>query len=435
MNQLTTKSLTPRKRRDDRAWTARVLFSGTAITNPRPRFLPLGKTVIGRAAEGHHDLCFASDAAMSRRHATVERTRSGLVLHDHSRNGSLLNREKASGVALADGDIVRCGNTFVLLRLEPIDPDDAHVEGFLGVSSRARQVRVEIARVAATDTTVVLHGETGTGKGLAARAIHELSTRSGPWLQLNCAAIPETLAESTLFGHVKGAFTHAERAQPGYFVDAHGGTLFIDEIGDLDLKLQPKILTVLDHSEVTPVGGTRPVSFDTRLIAASHRDLGDEVAAGRFRADLHARLAAITIRIPPLRERIEDMLGMLETRLGEHAPLTADLIDALVHYHWPYNAREVERVATELSVRGKGLAELDIDLIEDRLLAAASTPEPTATPETTTQAPPTQLELEALLKKHAGRVSSLAREVGRSTKQVYRWLSKHGLNPEDFRNP
>ena len=374
MDNLTTQSLNQRQRRDNRAWTVRVLFSGDQVSDPSPRSLPIGETSIGRGTTGAKGLCYEDDPAMSRRHATIERTLAGLTLRNHSRNGSWVNGERTEGAPLADCDIIRCGDTFALIRLEPVNPDDAEIHGILGVSALAQQVRGAIAQVATTDATVVLQGETGTGKRLAARAIHELSGRSGPWLQLNCAAIPEALAESSLFGHANGAVTGANTNQPGYFIDADGGTLFIDEIGDLDAKLQPKLLNALDHRQATPVGGTRPIPFDTRLVTATRKELNSEVTEGRFRADLYARLATVVISMPPLRDRIEDMLVVLLDRLGGEPKLSADLVDALLQYHWPYNFREVESIAIELSVKGAGYDELVVELIEERLQSADQRP-------------------------------------------------------------
>jgi len=431
-----TTRQSPPPRKENRAWTIRVLFSGRTVTDPRPHLLPLGEMAIGRATTGPYDLTY-DDSAMSRRHATIERSATSVQFHDHSRNGSLVNGTKAHDIALEDGDLICCGNTFAVIRFEPISPDDAHVEGLLGVSALARKVRAAVAEVAATDTTVVFQGETGTGKAVAARAVHELSGRDGVWIQLNCAAIPESMAESTLFGHTKGAFAGANKDQKGYFSDADGGTLFIEEIADLELELQAKLLDALDHAEATPVGGTRPVRFDTRLVTASNKDLSAEVSADRFRADLHARLAAVVIWIPPLRERIEDMLGVLVDRLGEHPPLSPDLVAALLEYHWPDNFRELDRIAIDLSVRGAGYEELVVELVQGALQSAHMRPAKTAPshqPPPRRPAPPTRDELEDLLVAHRGSVAPLVRELGRSAKQVYRWLAEHGLDPETFRS-
>ncbi len=358
-----------------RAWTLRVLFSGDAPTDPRPRLLPLGKTVIGRAPQGPHDMCFEGDSDLSRRHATIERSRNKVTFHDHSRNGSQVNGRKAHDVPLWEGDLIRCGNTFAVVRYEKINPDDAEIEGFMGVSALTCQVRGAIAQVAVSTDTVVLQGETGTGKTVAARAIHELSGRTGRWLHFNCAAVPGRETESALYGHTKGAFPGADEDRPGHFLGASSGTLYIAEVGDLAFDLQPKLLEVLDSGSVTPVGSDVSVPVHTRLVTASGRDLGVEVSKGNLLVELHARLATVVISIPPLRDRIEDLLGILVDRLGEHPPLSPELVDALLQYHWPNNLREVDRIATHLAVRGSGYDELVVELVEGHLQSADLRPD------------------------------------------------------------
>ena len=178
----------------------------------------------------------------------------------------------------------------------------------IGSSEAIRRVRERIERVAATDFTILIEGESGSGKELVARQVHELSRRRrGPFVAVNCAAIPEQLAESQLFGHVAGAFTGARGDHPGFFRSAHLGTIFLDEIGDLDLRLQPKLLRALEQRAVVPVGAAHPVPCDVRILAATHRDLAAAVDADQFRGDLYARLAEFTVAVPALRDRREDL--------------------------------------------------------------------------------------------------------------------------------
>jgi transcriptional regulator with PAS, ATPase and Fis domain len=201
------------------------------------------------------------------------------------------------------------------------------------------------AQVAPHPAAVLIVGETGTGKEMVARAIHANSLRcNNPWIDVNCAAIPEHLVESELFGYEKGAFSGADALKPGLFEIADGGTLFLDEIGELDLKVQVKLLRVLDGIPYFRLGGSRKVNVNVRLVAATNQDLQGLVRAGRFRSDLYHRLAEFTLEIPPLRNRPEDLLGIAERILQQHAPesrFTQDAMTAMLSYDWPGNVREL----------------------------------------------------------------------------------------------
>jgi DNA-binding NtrC family response regulator len=221
----------------------------------------------------------------------------------------------------------------------------------LGESAAMRRVVQMVAAVAATRSTVLLEGESGTGKELVARAIHELSDRrNAPLVKLNCAALPDGLIESALFGHERGAFTGAIRRVPGAFERAHGGTLLLDEISEMKLELQAKLLRVLQEQEFERVGGTAPIRVDVRVIATTNRNLQTEVAEGRFRADLYFRLAVVTLRIPPLRERRGDIPLLAQrfaartaVELGKEVPrFSPEALALLERYHWPGNVRELE---------------------------------------------------------------------------------------------
>ncbi|MBC7335394.1 MAG: nitric oxide reductase transcriptional regulator NorR, partial [Clostridia bacterium] len=230
----------------------------------------------------------------------------------------------------------------------------------IGISSAMRRLRQDIDLVARSDFTVLILGETGVGKELVARALHAASNRSSqPMLYVNCAALPESLAESELFGHVRGAFTGATSDRPGKFEVASGGTLFLDEIGELPLSVQPKLLRALQHGEIQRVGSERTIIADVRVIAATNRDLEQEVQAGRFRADLFHRLCVYPLRVPPLRERVEDIpllagyfSDVTRRRLGlGPVRLTPDAVDALRAYPWPGNVRELENVISRAVLR------------------------------------------------------------------------------------
>ena len=221
----------------------------------------------------------------------------------------------------------------------------------LGNSKATLELVDRIRRVADTATPVLLLGETGTGKGLAARALHEGSTRrEGPFVTINCAAIPEALLESELFGHVRGAFTGAVSNKPGLFAEAHGGTLFLDEIGDMPLSLQAKVLDVLGRGVVRPVGSSKERAFDVRIVAATHRDLRERVRVETFREDLFFRLSVVTLEMPPLRKRPEDILLFIDHFFAmfkaQHpsSPAThvgRSAVQRLLEYGWPGNVRQL----------------------------------------------------------------------------------------------
>ena len=232
----------------------------------------------------------------------------------------------------------------------------------IGSSPLMRRSLDLVERVASARTTVMLLGESGTGKEVFARALHRLSGREGPFIAINCAAIPENLLESELFGHEKGAFTGAVVRRDGRFHLAHGGTLLLDEIGDLPLALQGKLLRVLQEGEVERVGGGRPMAVDVRVLAATNRVLEDEIAVGRFRQDLYYRLNVISIELPPLRERGGDVPRLAHHFLRRYAAvngkdvnvITADAMEALTAYRWPGNVRELENVIERAVVLARG---------------------------------------------------------------------------------
>jgi transcriptional regulator with PAS, ATPase and Fis domain len=221
--------------------------------------------------------------------------------------------------------------------------------GLVGSSPPLVRAVVTVARAARTDTSLVIAGETGSGKELFARLTHRLSPRAeGPFVAINCAAIPEPLLEAELFGHERGAFTGAERTRPGLFVEAQGGTLFLDEVGEMSRAMQAKLLRVLEEREVRPVGGTKARRVDTRVIAATHRELAVMVSSGAFREDLYYRLAAITVRVPSLRERPEDIPVVARALLAREASadkrLDVPALTALSEHAWPGNVRELANV-------------------------------------------------------------------------------------------
>jgi sigma-54 dependent transcriptional regulator, flagellar regulatory protein len=247
------------------------------------------------------------------------------------------------------------------------------LQGILGSSQAMRDVFKILAKVAPTDSTVLVSGESGTGKELLVRALHKNSPRHHePFVPINCGAIPRELLESELFGHEKGAFTHAIRSRAGRFEMANGGTVFLDEIGEMDLSLQVKILRVLQEKEFERVGGSKTLKVDLRIVAATNRDLESEVAKGGFREDLYYRLNVIPIHLPPLRERGEDIRLLASHFLKRFCekgsrPLLAlpsQTMDMLMAYLWPGNVRELENLMERVSILCEGEAILPEDLPE-----------------------------------------------------------------------
>ena len=250
-------------------------------------------------------------------------------------------------------------------------------EDLIGDSAAMRRLRETVAKAAPTPATVLITGESGTGKELVARALHAQGSRADrPLVQVNCAAIPEELIESELFGHEKGSFTGAVRKQIGKFVAADGGTIFLDEIGDMSARTQAKVLRVLQSGEVEPVGSSEHLIVDVRVIAATHRDLQAEIAAGRFREDLYYRLAVIPVHTPPLRERLEDVPLLVDYFVRRYTqdnyPLrtfSSEALDYLRGLSWKGNVRELKNLVERLLILGTG------DSIDrDAILAAGKVP-------------------------------------------------------------
>lgn len=291
--------------------------------------------------------------------------------------------------------------------------------------------------VAASDSTVLLQGESGTGKGVIARYIHELSMRaSGPFVSINCGALPESLLESELFGHMKGSFTGAVKDKSGLFAAAEKGTFFLDEIGEMTAATQVKLLRVLQHREVIPVGATEPIPIDTRLVAATNRKLDEEITRGNFRSDLYYRLNVISIEIPPLRERRDDIPVLAESFLNEIArkrgeevkQLSPEAAAQLQEYSWPGNVRELENAIERAVI----LASNDLihpAALPDKVRERKSEP---LTAERTTPNPPLDAIERAyimwVLGSEGGNKSRAAEVLGIDPSTLYRKLSRFGLD-------
>jgi two-component system, NtrC family, response regulator AtoC len=316
----------------------------------------------------------------------------------------------------------------------------------VGESPAIRQVYAVIEKVANTPSTVLITGESGTGKELIARALHEYSSRhDGPFIKINCAAIPKTLMESELFGYEKGAFTGAVGAKPGRFELAHGGTLFLDEIGEIPVEMQVKLLRVLQESEFERVGGIKTIKVDVRLVAATNRDLHAEVAAGAFREDLYYRLNVVPIHLPPLRERRKDIPLLVDhfiTKFNERlkketSGIDPDAVDRLVSYNWPGNIRELENVIERTMLFCEGPTIRAVDLPGEFMLGttAAAAP-PSGAPAAAEEPAPTRVSGSFSLPALAGvslpigaeAVSSLKEAVRVETERVERELIQRALD-------
>jgi DNA-binding NtrC family response regulator len=303
-----------------------------------------------------------TDPHVSRRHAALDATPRGLRLTDlDSKNGTTANGVPIAAAYLQGGETIVVGRTTLRLEVSPLDAplalsDATRFGRLLGASPEMRRLYPLCERLAASDLPITIEGETGTGKEVLAEALHEASARAdGPFVVCDCTAIPANLAESTLFGHVRGSFTGATSARKSIFEEAHGGTLLIDEIGELDLALQPKLLRAIERAEIQNVGSNQWTKVDVRVIAATRRDLDREVQAGRFRDDLFFRLAVGRIELPPLRQRTGD-IGVLARHfwrsLGGAGEIPAEAVARFEDYAWPGNVRELHNAVARLLALG-----------------------------------------------------------------------------------
>ena len=398
--------------------------------------IPHGITSLGRGQECQ--ICVES-MQVSRRHAEIQREGAVFLIRDlASRNGVFVDGKRVPQAPLRHGSLLRIGEWVGLVTTVEAGLEGAFCEEILPgyFAGPVLRPRLEpLRRAAAAELPVVVQGETGTGKEGAARAAHLWSGRRGPFLALNCAALPEQLAEGELFGYRKGAFTGAERANPGHLRSADGGTLFLDEVADLPLGLQAKLLRALEQREVIPLGESTPVKFDVHLVAATQAPLSEAVAAGRFRADLFARLDGLAVELPPLRERVEELpflfMHFLAGRKGPAPAVDAALIEALCLYDWPYNLRELDRLARQLwALHGHEEA-----LLAAHLPARFARPGTTERPEAERKdverkevgpanaEPDMETMLSALRDAH-GNVKQAAQVLGISRQRLYRMLDE-----------
>lgn len=344
-----------------------------------------------------------------------------------SRNGTFVDGLRAESAVLREGSVIRAGGSVFVYHTD---------EGMERVQRRA-------GRVAPSDLAVLLVGETGTGKERLARFVHEQSERSGAFVAVNCAALPRELIAAELFGHTRGAFSGANAARQGLFQTAAGGTLLLDEVGDLPQEVQAVLLRALQERSVRPVGADEEVPIDARIVAATHRPLPTLVQGGRFRADLYARLAQVVIHLPPLRERRSEILSLardIASASSAELRMNVDAAEALVRYDWPFNVRELESLVRAFVATEKA-STLDFDYLHEhhraivaRFRRQDAPVDPGSVPVPEDEAVPRdRATLEDLMLRHGGNITAAAEELGKSRTQLYRWLRAAGMDPARFR--
>ena len=413
----------------------------TIALHPDPRFVGAQRLLLsggGALRVGRAQPTFGAgaldDARLSREHFEV---RDGRLRDLGSRNGTRLNGAQVEAAPLAHGDVVGAGQIlFLAHRTRP--GARRSCEELVGQSAALAEVVRQVELVAKRETTVLVLGETGTGKELVARALHRSSKRRGRFVALNCGGVAEGVLQSELFGHRKGAFSGAGAQREGLVAQAAGGTLLLDEVGDAGPALQVALLRLLQEREYRPVGADAPVRTDARFVAATHQPLEALVEAGRFRQDLWARLSRWVVRVPPLRERPEDipLLVRAFTRryAGRALQPTRRLMMALLRHPWPGNVRELDGVVERCVVSGED-ERLDLDAGVSALLKApdvVARPAPQA-PRLPHDRPAPEVIVEAV-RAAAGNMKRAAVALGVSRSTLYRWVTEEGLDVAAIRS-
>jgi len=383
------------------------------------------------------------DSRISREHALVQISNAGkITIEDRgSRNGTWVNEKRTENETLQHGDVFRLGSTLFLVHESEASPPPLQDKALIGISASIRHMLDEIQKVAAHRTTVLILGETGTGKEVVARLLHASSKRNaGSFHAVNCGGMSDTLLQSELFGHVRGAFSGADRDRVGLLESASGGTLFLDEIGDASPALQVALLRALQDGEIRRIGSNRTIQVDTRVLAATHQDVDQLVQSGGFREDLLARLSGWVIQVPPLRDRPEDIPLLTQHFLSEHvqpAPALHHRVSfALVRYRWPRNVRELETVVERAWIESDGEEVISLTPALSELLTRTVDDTPTS-PGMSKESNPKRFRnkqaLEELLTRHGGNVRNVAQEAGVARNTLYRWFQSFDIDPEAWR--
>ena len=376
------------------------------------------------------------DSRMSTKHARLTRVGTTWVLDDlGSKNGTWIGASLITRATLSDGDAILVGHTMLVFREHGGESGDVLGlpeeigPGLQTLSPLVAEVYRDLVSAARSLVPVAITGETGTGKELAARAVHLASGRRGNFVPINCGALVGGLLEADLFGHKRGAYTGALDDRPGLVRSADGGTLFLDEVGELPPESQTSLLRLLQEGEVLPIGGDHPIKVDVRIVTATHRDLDADVDEGRFRADLRARLLGVAIDLLPLRARPEDLGFLVATLLQRIEPnrrvrFSADSLAALYSYDWPLNIRELERALASALAITDGRVELHHlpNAISDEKVMASS-----AGRTLTNEERQLRERLVTTIALHKGNLSAVARDLGKDRTQIRRWMKRFGL--------
>ena len=423
----------------------------TIVHHPVPKFvgstcpIDAGESLLlGRGSSAFPPHAFDDDR-VSRRHATMTLAGAQLQVRDlGSRNGTYVNGRRSEAAELAVGDVVGIGK--VLLLLTHIDSSGSVVAHprLLGRSQALNRVLEVVGRVAGLDVTVLVLGESGVGKELIARELHSSSGRRGKLVVVNCAALSDGVVPSELFGHVRGAFSSAATPRAGLVEEARAGTLFLDEIGDASASLQASLLRLLQEKEARPVGADQTVKVDIRFVAATNRPLVSDVRAGRFREDLYARLSRCVVRIPPLRERREDILPLAQhfaqSVAGERLSFSHSLATALVCHDWPGNVRSLQSTIERLVHESGAHAQLAVpSWLDDELAQHArhdgnvgqgldGDPADSSGAAMRPRVCDSAEQLRQLLRQHDGNITAVARDLDVARNTVYRWIKKLDIN-------
>ena len=400
-----------------------------------------GPVRLGRDAAADFQL---ADGQASRLHFEVGPSHAGVLVTDlGSRNGTFVDGRRVASpqVPAPVGALLRCGGTLlrVVADVTPFVALAREPKGLLIGGPRMASIRRLIENIAPLPDPVLIEGETGTGKEKLAEALHRASGRRGEFVPVNCAAIPAELVESELFGHVKGAFSGSDRVRQGLFRAAEAGTLLLDEIGDLPLTVQAKLLRVLEGGEVRPVGEDRAQRIDVRVVAATNLSLDELVAEGRFRSDLLHRIAAWRVRVPPLRERLEDV-----PLLSEHfypnqvVSFSVEAMERMLAASWPGNVRELRNVVRTAAARAvsQSAARISPEHLPAELVAAAP-PSGAAAPAEAraddVEEAVLRARIETALSLREGNVAQVARDLGFGRPWLYQTLRRFGIDPDSYR--
>jgi len=399
------------------------------------------------------------DAAVSRRHAVFSAQGGRILVRDlGSRNGTFLGGTRIVEAEVALGAVLRLGETPLGVhpawQVREVQPGASRKFGeLIGESVAMREIFAILERVSPSDVTVLVEGESGTGKELVARSVHQASARAGgPFVVFDCGSVPMNLAESELFGHRRGAFSGAVADRAGAFQQAHGGTIFLDELGELPLDLQPRLLRVLESGQVRRVGDDNMRQVDVRVVAATNRELHAEVRRGNFRSDLLYRLEVVKLRLPPLRQRPEDVRGLAVELLrgkiaDEEEEIGGDNLRRLLGYAWPGNVRELRNVLDRALALGRApggplprFADLVFNLgpaadgpaLIGMSFPGVSTPMPYKEAKEQLLASFEREYIEALMQRHGENLSQAAVAAGLSRKHIYELLRRiRGVSPSE----